>query len=169
VVIVFDTLAAWALYYAIKSVDKSLSLLAACFRLVFVAIFAYSFVAYFSVLELLSGAEYLKAIETPVLHAQVMLHLNAHDYAMHISFLFFGLHIFFLGYLILKSHYIHRFVGILLIVASMGYLINSFGNFLSSDYANCKPAFIIFVAVPAIVSELSLTLWLLIKGAKTHP
>ena len=166
VVIVFDTLTTWALYYTLKPVDKSISLLAASFRLVFVAIFAYSFVGYFSVLELLSGASYLKAIETPLLHAQAMLYINAHEYAMHLSFIFFGLHVFFLGYLVLKSGYIPKFIGILLIVASCGYLINSSGNFLSQEYANSKIAFIIFVAVPAIVSELSLTLWLMIKGSK---
>lgn len=166
IVITFDALVAWALYVLLKPINKNLSLLAAWFRLVFVGIFGYSFVNYFSVLQLFSGADYLKVFETNQLQTQAMLLLNAHDYAVHISYIFFGLHIFLLGYLILKSGYIPPILGILLIVASCGYLIDSFGNFLSSDYANNKTAFLIFVAVPAIISELSLTIWLLFKGGK---
>jgi Domain of unknown function (DUF4386) len=166
IVIVFDALVAWALYIFLKPVNKSLSFLAALFRLVFVAIFGYSFVNYFSILQLFSGADYLKAFQQNQLQAQTMLLLNSHYYAVNISYVFFGLHIFLLGYLILKSGYIPRMIGILLLVASCGYLINSFGNFLSSAYKNNSSAFLIFVGGPALVSELSLTIWLLFKGRK---
>jgi hypothetical protein len=164
IVITFDALVAWALYILLKPVNKNLSLLAAWFRLVFVAIFGYSFVNYFSVLQLFSGAEYLKVFETNQLQSQAMLLLNTHNFAVNISYVFFGLHIFLLGYLILKSEYIPRIIGIFLLIASCGYLINCFGNFLSSAYANNKTVFLVFVAIPAMISELSLTLWLLFKG-----
>ena len=123
-------------------------------------------VDYFSVMQLFSGADYLKVFETKQLQAQALLLLNTHNFAVQISYVFFGLHIFFLGYLILKSGYIPRTIGILLLVASCGYLTNSFGNFLSPAYANTKTAFLIFVAIPAMVSEFSLTFWLLFKGGK---
>ena len=167
IVIIFDTLVAWSLYFLLKPINKSFSLLTAWFRLVFVAIFAYSFVDYFSVMQLFSGADYLKVFETNQLQAQAMLLLNTHNFAVHISYVFFGLHIFFLGYLILKSGYIPRIIGILLLVASCGYLINSFGNFLSPAFANNKTTFIVFVAIPAMISEFSLTFWLIFKGGKT--
>ena len=51
-----------------------------------------------------------------------------------------------------------------MIVASVGYFIDTFANFLSSDYAENEIAFILILAVPAIIAELSLTLWLLLKG-----
>jgi Domain of unknown function (DUF4386) len=166
IVIVFDALVAWALYVLLKPINRNLSLLAAWFRLVFVAIFGYSFVDYFSALQLFTGADYLKVFETNQLQAQAMLLLNTHNFAVHISYVFFGFHIFLLGYIILKSGYIPRILGIFLIIASCGYLIDSFGNFLSPGYANNKTSFFVFVAVPAIISELSLTLWLLFKGGK---
>jgi len=165
-VIAFDALVAWALYILFKPTNKSLSLLSALFRIIFVVIFGYSFIDYFSVLQLFSGADYLKVFEISQLQAQAMLLINAQDYAMHLSFFFFGLHIFILGYLILKSGYVPKFLGFLLIVASCGYLIDSFGNFLSSSYANNESLFIVFVAVPAVISEFSLTIWLLFKGRK---
>ena len=96
--------------------------------------------------------------------SQMMLFLSAHDYGVNIAFVFFGIHIAVLGYVIFKSGYLPRILGVLLMVASVGYLIDSFASILSSDYANNETLFIIFIAVPAVISELSLTLWLLLKG-----
>jgi len=167
VVMVIDVIVAWALYVFLRPVNRSVALLAAWFRLIYVAILGSSLVTYFSVLGLLSGADHLAAIETSHLHAQVMVFLYTHKYALHFSFLFFGIHIFLLGYLILKSDYIPRIIGVLLLVASIGYLIDSFGNFLSSTFASNLP-FLFFVGLPAVIAEFSLTLWLLLKGGKVH-
>ncbi len=175
VVIVFDTvslkarhcvIAAWALYFLLKPTNQNLSLLAAWFRLIFIPIFAYSFINYFSALQLLTGADYQKVFEANQLQALSMLLINTQDYAMHLSFVFFGIHIFLLGYLILRSRYMPRILGILLIVASCGYLIDSFGNFLFSSYGDNQIGFVVLVAVPAIIAEFSLTIWLLLKGGK---
>ena len=166
IVLAFDTLVAWALYILLKPVHKSLSLLAAWFRLVFVAIFGIALVNLLSVLPLLSGADYLTVFEPNQLQAQAMSFVNAYTFGVNISFVFFGLHIFFLGYLIYKSDYIPRILGVLLIVASIGYFIDSFASILSSNYASNEIYFIMFIAVPAIISELSLTLWLIFKGRK---
>ena len=122
-----------------------------------------------SVLQLVSGADYLAAFEPNQLQAQATLFLNAYAYGVNIAFVFFGLHIFFIGYLLFKSdygRYIPRILGVILIVASFGYLIDSFASFLSPLYANNETLFILFVAVPAITTELSLTFWLLLKGRK---
>jgi hypothetical protein len=76
---------------------------------------------------------------------------------------FFGLHCLILGYLIYKSAFFPNIIGIFLVIASVGYLINSFGNFLFPDY---KELFDMIVVLPAVIAELSLCLWLLIKGVK---
>jgi len=167
VVLVADLVVAWALYIFLKPVNKSLSLLAAGFRLVFVAIFGVTLLNLFMVLQLSSGSDYLSAFGTGQLQAQMMLFLSAFDFGVQISWVFFGLHIFLLGYLIIKSSYIPRILGVLLIIASIGYQINSFANFLIPNIANYEQTlFIVTVAVPAIISELLLTLWLLLKGRK---
>lgn len=165
-VMVCDTIVAWALYHVLKPVNNSISLLAACFRLIFVAIFALSFVNHFSVLQLFDKTHSLAAFDINQLNAQAVHFLNAFNYGMHISFLFFGIHIFLIGYLILKSDFIPKVLGVLLTIASVGYLIDSFGNFVSAAYANNEMAFMFFVGIPAITSEFSLTVWLLYKGYK---
>jgi len=167
VVLVADVVVAWALYIFLKPVNKSLSLLAAWFRLVFVAIFGVSLLNLFMVLQLSSGSDYLSVFGVGQLQAHMMLFLGAFDYGVEISWVFFGLHIFIIGYLIFKSRYIPRIFGILLIVASIGYQINSFANILLPNVANYETTlFIVTVAVPAIISELLLTLWLLLRGRK---
>ena len=167
IVLAADAVVAWALNIFLKPVNKSLSLIAAWFRLLFVAIAGINLLNLPIVLLLLSGADYLTVLETGQLQAQVMLFLGAHEFGINISWVFFGLHILVLGYLIFKSDYIPRILGVLLIVASLGYFINSFASFLSSTYAD-NEASLLVVAVPAIISEFSLTLWLLIKGVKVQ-
>ena len=57
-----------------------------------------------------------------------------------------------------------RILGVFLMVAAVGYQIDSFGNFVSSAYGANPTNFVIFVAIPAALSEIWLTLWLLLKG-----
>ena len=162
---IFDVVVAVALYVLLKPVNKSLALLTAWFRLVHATIFAAALNNLFNVLYLLNNADHLITLNSDQLHAQVMLFLNAFSYKWLIGLVFFGLHCFFLGFLILKSTYIPRFVGVLLIVASFGYLIDSFAHFLMSNYADFEAVFLLIVAVPAIIAELALCLWLILKGA----
>ena len=164
-----DVVVAWALFLFLRPISGSLSLLTALFRLVFVAIAASAFVNLLSVSELLSGATDFGAIQPDQLNAQAMLSVTSYNYGFNVGFVFFGLHILGLGYLIVRSDYIPRVLGVLLIIASVGYFIDSFASFLSSDYANNETLFVVFIAVPAIIAELSLTLWLLIRGGKRQP
>jgi len=160
--LMFDVLVAWALYVLLKHVNQSLALLAAWFRLLHAAIYAITLLTLFFVLLLLSGADYLAAIETDKLHALVLLFLNGHSYGYDLGLVFFGLHCLVLGYLVFKSGYFPRVLGILLIGAALAYLTGSFTRFLFPDYL----ALISPIYVVALVAELSLSVWLLFKGVK---
>ena len=164
IMVIFDVMLAWALYLILKPVNKDLSLLSGWLRLVNSTIFGIALYNLFSILEILSGAEYLKAFVEEQLYAQIMLLIHTFNHTWLIGLIFFGLHLFLLGYLIIKSHYIPRVIGILLIIASFGYLIDSFANFLMPNYSEFKDIFLIIVVVPGVIGELSLTFWLLIKG-----
>ena len=164
VVLVADVVVAWALYVFLKPVSDSLSLLTAWVRLMFVAVAAIAVVNLLSMLDLVRGADDSEAFQPGQRNAQAMQFIRSFDYGFNVGFVFFGLHILGLGYLIVRSDYIPRVLGVLLIITSVGYFIDSFASFLSSDYANNEALFVVFVAVPAIVSEFSLTVWLLIWG-----
>ena len=169
VLLVADVVVAWALYIFLKPVSESLSLLTAWFRLLYVAVAASAFVGLFSVSTILSGPVDSTVSELAQLDGLTTLFLNVYQYGFNVSFVFFGLHILGLGYLIWKSDYVPRALGVLLIIAALGYQIDSFASVVSADYANNEALFVVFVAVPAIIAELSLTLWLLIRGGKLRP
>ena len=169
VLLVADVVVAWALYIFLKPVSEGLSLLTAWLRLLYVVVAASAFVGLFSVSVILSGAVDSTALELAQLDGLTTLFLNVYQYGFNVSFVFFGLHILGLGYLIVKSDYVPHLLGALLIIAALGYQIDSFASLLSSSYANNDTLFVVFVAVPAIIAELSLTLWLLIRGGKLRP
>jgi len=169
IVLVADVVVAWALYIFLKPVNKSLSLLAAWFRLIFTAIAGIALLNLLIALQLSKGADYLTVFTADQLQAQVILFLNAYWDLTLIAWVFFGLHIFLLGYLIFKSGYIPRILGVLLIVASIGYLINSFATFLLPNIANSAAILLAVTITPAIIAEFSLTIWLLFKGGKKSP
>jgi Co/Zn/Cd efflux system component len=59
-------------------------------------------------------------------------------------------------------------IGIFLVVASAGYLIDSTAHFLLPNYNDYKTVFMLIVAVPGVIGELSLAFWLLIKGVRVQ-
>ena len=159
IVIICDVVVALTLYVFLKPVNKSLSLLAAWFRLVYATIFGIALVNYSNVLQLLSGSAYLKVFETTKLHAMAMLSINSFSDVWAIGFVFFGLHLAILGYLVFRSNYIPRILGLLLIVAGLGYLIDNFGKFLFPNYD-------MVISMVTGWGELLFMFWLLFKGNK---
>jgi hypothetical protein len=153
------------LYVLLKPVSRSLSLVAAFFRLAQTIVNGLNLLNNATSLLLLSGADYLAAFEPKQLQALALLFLDAHEYGILIGQLFFGLHLLVLGYLVFKSGYLPRILGVLLVLASLGYLIESFGNFLLPDY---KEVFSLIVIAPAVTGELALTIWLLVKGVNVE-
>lgn len=133
IVAVLDVVVAWALYVFLAPVNKNLSLLAAWFRLVYSAILGVALFGYANVLRLLGGAHYMKGVETGQLHADVMLSLNVFDDGWAIGLVFFGIHLVILGYLVFKSGYVPRILGIVLVTAGAAYVTDSFGKFLLTN------------------------------------
>lgn len=159
VVAVLDVVVAWALYVLLEPVNKNLSLLAAWFRLVYAAVFAVALLPLLNILQLLGGAAYLKAFETNQLHAQVMVSLGAFHAGWDFGLVLFGIHLLLLGYLVFKSVALPKWLGILISIAGLGYLIDSFGKFLI-------PNDNISIAMFTFVGEFLLIFWLLWWGMK---
>jgi hypothetical protein len=90
--------------------------------------------------------------------AYLFLELHSHGYDL--GLILFGVHCLLLGYLIVRSGYFPRLIGGLTVAAGMVYLIGSYTRFLAPDYADAvQPAYAI-----AVIAEVSLCLWLLLKG-----
>jgi Domain of unknown function (DUF4386) len=150
---VCDLIAAWALYVLLKPVNEDLSLLTALFRLVYAVIALVALVNLISILRLLHGSDF----ESDELHTQIMLSFDAFRSGWYFGISFFGIHLGLLGLLVFKSGYIPRILGVLLIIAGLGYLINSLKPFL---FPNTNLDFAKFT----FYGELIFMFWLLIKG-----
>ena len=118
----------------------------------------------FIVLLLLSGATYLTVFAPNQLHALVMLFLDAYTYGFTIGVVFLALHAFILGYLIFKSGYFPKILGVLFIIAAFGYLIDSFSHALFANYKTGA----VYLAIPIAIAEIAFPLWLLFKGVNAE-
>lgn len=164
--VLFDLVLTWALYLLLLPVNKNLSLFAAWFRLVNVAIFGVALFSLFDVLELTGGSLYLTEVSTEYIQAEVMRALSTFNYTWLLGLLFFGVHLVALGALVLQSGFIPKFIGILLFIAGAGYLVDSFAQFMMPNYDAYQNLFAMIVIIPGVVGELSFTIWLLLKGGK---
>ena len=143
-----DVAVSWLLYVLLAPVNRNLSLLAAFFRLTYVATYAPAIVAYVMVLPLLHQH----------LQQAAMLAIRTHDPAWAISLVFFGANLALAGYLIGRPPVSVRWLAIALEVAGGCYIINSFTIWIAPTlHAIIYP----WVLLPPFVSEVSLTFWLL--------
>ena len=165
-VIICDIIVAWGIYILFRSTNKELALLTAWLRIIFASIYAIGFLQLFELSTLIHDNVFIDSFSQSQLVTQTMLSMKHYNSYVNLSFLFFGIHIGLLSYLILKSNFISKPIGYALAIACIGYLINSFGCFLSQDFANNQYLFVVFVAIPAIISELSLTIFLIVKNKK---
>jgi hypothetical protein len=155
-------LAAWALYVLLKPVNKNIALLFLLVNLGGVAVQCINMLNLFSAGLLLSGADYLNVFQTGQLQAVAMVFLDLYKNGFMIAQFFFGVWLFPLGYLVFKSGYLPRFLGIVLMVECFGWLIYPFQFFLFPAYEVIS--YLSFAV--GFIGEFSLTLWLLIMGAK---
>lgn len=152
-----------ALYKLLQPVNRNAALLMVAFAVVSVPISLVNLWHKLDVLSLLSGADYLQAFTTQQLNAQVMLSLDAYSNGMLVSKTFWGLWLLPFGYLVFKSGFLPRILGLLLMLGCFGYLTDVLGRLLVAGYA--ESAISGFVVLPASLGEIGICLWLLIMGA----
>jgi hypothetical protein len=147
-------------YILLRPVNKNLALLAVLFNLIQTAILVANKLNLLMPLFLLGNADYLKAFESNQLYALAYLFIKAHDYGFGIGLIFFGFACLIYGYLLFRSGYFPRTLGVLMAIAGLIYLTNSFTLILAPVYAGT----IFPILVLALIGELSLCLWLIVKG-----
>ena len=150
---------ALALFQLLKVVNRKIASLMLILFLVGVPIAMLNELPQLAVLQLLSGADYLNVYTPDQLHAAAYLLLRLHDQGLLIAHIFFGLWLLPMGYLVFKSGFIPRIVGVLLVIAGLGYVIKSFAAFLGY-----KVNIILFTGLGEVV----FLLWLLIKGVNVE-
>jgi hypothetical protein len=126
------------IYILLKPVDRGLALLAAFFRFAEAVILGINLLNHYSAFLILNGTEYLTIFSAGQPDGAIQLPLDAHRSGYLIGQVFFGFHCFFLGYLLFKSGYFPRILGVFLIAACFGYLIETFTYFLLPNYVTVE-------------------------------
>lgn len=157
VTFVLDLVVAWALFVLLAPVNRRLSLLAAWFRLAYTVVAFMAFLNFVDVFRLSRSPEYMSAIGSEQFNAQVYLLLKAFHYEWGMGMVLFGIHLGLLAYLVYRSDYIPRYLGLLLGVNGLGYLVYELKPYLYPD------AELGFVMV-TFFGELVFMLWLLARG-----
>jgi hypothetical protein len=150
-----------ALFYDLfKPVNRSLSLLAAFFSLVGCAILAFASLFRIAPLVVLGGSQYLSVFKVEQLRALASLFLELYVQGVNLCFVFFGVYCLLIGYLIFRSAFLPRILGVLMAFAGLGWL-----TFLSPPLANYLSPYVVALGV---LAELALMLWLLVMGVNVQ-
>ena len=158
-------LLAWSLYVVFKPVKKELSLLFVFIVLASVAVQSINLLINYSAMQTLIQSTTTTTFDLPQLQAQADFFQSLFDNGTLIAQVFFGLWLFPLGYVVSKSGYVPKILGTLLMIGSVGYLLDVLVFFIFPQYRIIStPGLII-----ATISELSLTFWLLFKGININP
>lgn len=161
IVAVLDIVIAWSLYVLYKPVNKNVSLLTAWMRIIYAAVLIVSLNNLINMLQLLNGAEYLNSYPQKQINAQVLLNYSSYKSCWDIGLFLFGIHLTLLGVLMLKSSYTPKIIGILIILASFGYIADGTGKILITRYN-------INIALFTFFGEIVLIFWLFWKGIKGY-
>lgn len=146
-------------YELLKPVNKTLSLLAAFFGLVGTALFAFAELFYFAPLLIIGGdADYLKVFAPDQLNALVLLSMKFYGFAGMIFTAYYGMSWIVRAYLIWNSGYLPKFLGFLMAIGGIGFVVRNFAMILAPAYASDVFLMLMFPG------GLAMIIWLLVKG-----
>lgn len=152
------------IYFLFKRVNKLLLQIALAFVIIQTAINSINLINQISPLLILGNNSYLNTFQSNQLATLSLLSMEIQIQGYAIGLVFFGCYCLIVGYVIYKSEIIPKLLGVLYVISGVGYLLNSFIMFLSKGFAN--PWFL-YLIIAIFIGELSLCLWLLIKGVDT--
>jgi Domain of unknown function (DUF4386) len=155
-------MAAWGLYVLLRPVDKHLALLFLLLNAVGVAIQGASMLWLVSALLQGDPASHMQTYSATQLEGLAYLSINVYKLGWVTAQLFFATWLFPLGYLVYKSRFLPRFLGVLLLLDGIAVLIWFLQALLLPDY----PAIRYPGLAVSFVAEVGLALWLLVKGVK---
>jgi hypothetical protein len=152
-------------YVLLRPVNRNLALMNLLFNLIQTAVLVVNKLHLLMALFVLSDASYLQSFDPAHLQALSYLYIKLHDHGFGIGLIFFGMVCLLEGYLIFRSGYFPKVLGVLMQVAGVCYIANTFALLLAPALAQQMfPA----ILVPCFIAELSLGLWMLVKGVNRH-
>ncbi|RQO42524.1 DUF4386 domain-containing protein [Chryseobacterium sp. KBW03] len=159
------TLLPLALYQLLKDVNGNYAKLMVILALISIPISFINLQSKFSVLTIIEGTDYLKVFDVKQLQAQMMMMLSNYNKGILIAQVFWGLWLFPFGYLVYRSGFLPKILGVFLMLGCLGYVINVLGRTAVphfSEYSISK-----YITLPATIGEIGICLWMLLVGVRT--
>ncbi len=157
--LIADVIASWALYFLLKPVNKSLSLLTAWFRLIYTAMYFIALYNLLNILSVINSLDNIKQLGIEHINESIFLYFKAFRIESSFGLIFFGIYLILLGYLVYKATYIPKALGIILTIAGLSWIIDNLSVFF---FPNLDTQFLFVLTM----GELAFMLWLLIKGSR---
>lgn len=148
-VAILDVIVAWALFIVFKPVGRELSRLAAWFRMLYAGILMVAAAQLAGVMSLLSDGA----------NAAALANITSFQHIWNVGLILFALHLVLIGYLAFRSSYVPKFVGVVVFICGLGYLLDSFGNVLVENFSAPVTGF-------TFLGEVVLLIWLLGWGSR---
>jgi hypothetical protein len=152
------------LYKLFKPVHENYAKIMVLLGVMSVPIFFLNVQNLFNVLSLIVGNKNQYGLSNEQIQTQIMLYLNQYNNGMRIVHIFSGFWLFPFGFLVYKSNFLPKILGVLLMLGCFGYLINFLGQTLFLNYS--KTGISSYISLPASVGEIGICLWLLIVGVR---
>lgn len=152
------------LYTLLQGVNRNYAAAMVALALVSVPISLVALTEKMAVLTLLEKGGHVLVLSTEALHAQVAARLDQYNSIIRITSVFWGLWLLPFGYLVFRSGFLPRILGIFLMLGCFGYLVNFTGGFLFPAYNDLDITG--YVSIPSALGEIGICLWLLIIGVK---
>lgn len=158
VVVVLDVVVAWALWRLFIPVSQAVSTLAAWFRVVYAGVFLVAVSHLAGALDLLDDGSGT-AFTDDQRHALALSSIEDFTHVWDAGLVLFGMHLLLIGYLALRSGFVPRVLGLLLVIAGLGYAFDSI-------VAVLFPGSLIEVTMFTFVGEFLMIFWLLFRGRR---
>ena len=163
---VFDLVVGVVYYTLFKRINKTLALLSLLFGMIQTAVLVANKLNLMMPLLLMADVHYLKAFSPEQLQAWSYLSIQTHEYGFGFGLIFFGFECLIDGYLIFKSKFLPKTLGILIFLAGSCYLINSYLLIFSPKLE--RIVFPVLLGPLVFIGEFSMSMWLLIKGVNVR-
>jgi hypothetical protein len=154
-----------ALYRLFKAVNETLAVHMVVLSLVPVAIMFLNVLNEIAALLLVTGTSYLAVFEQPQRDALALMFLRLHDRGITVASIFWGLWLFPFAMLVIRSGFIPRVLGFLMMIAGVAYLASAATTLLMPQYAKLVGQYAMILEI----GEVPIIFWLLIWGARTRP
>ena len=153
-----------ALYRLFRDVNRTQAWLMMAFVLVSSAVAFSNGVNNLAALVLFRGGDFLSVFSKEQLNALGMLFIRLHGQGIAVDEMFWGLWLFPFGALVIQSRFLPRFLGWWLVLNGIAYVALSVTALMAPQYNNLLSK----ITFPALLGEMAIMLWLLIRGAKVR-